>query len=439
MFKILMKEVDPMAKKTRLHKFISLLLTIILLFSFCLFAASANAMDSSTAALVEFESNLPNEIKASMEQQADALDLYQNLFDALPKDDVGLPIAPHEYAGCYIDDTGHLVIQLTTITDDLKNTYYDFCGTAASNNTIIFKKVAHSINELAEFKTLASENKDMTGYSTRIKDNSFEISIDPDSSTPYGPPTTMIAIAAGEPINISYSDAPNSSATLYGGSRITNETHGYGFSICISGTFNGQDAILTCGHGNERDSSLIRQFPYIKYGSSRIGQVVHQRANMLYPNSGQDTVGEFAIVRVDSGTLTNRLNNSISITGTYSSPPEGTTIYKYGSTTGYSAGTVVYECIYSFTELTLRIADWGDGNVSTSKYYIYGLTRSSMQGANSVSYGDSGGPVYLKSGSNYLLHGSVVGFQQNSTGVSCTMYSSGVYYAQNVGFTVKTN
>ena len=76
-------------------------------------------------------------------------------------------------------------------------------------------------------------------------------------------------------------------------------------------------------------------------------------------------------------------------------------------------------------------------------YYVRGLYESSMynsSGTDAILPGDSGGPVYIKSGSDYLLHGIVTAadYLQASHPVS-TMYSTPIPYAIDAGFQVKTN
>ena len=63
-----------------------------------------------------------------------------------------------------------------------------------------------------------------------------------------------------------------------------------------------------------------------------------------------------------------------------------------------------------------------------------------VNGTDAIAGGDSGGPVYVKSGSNYLLHGIVaVRGEPAENEVASIMYSSPIYFAQDVGFTVKTS
>lgn len=148
-------------------------------------------------------------------------------------------------------------------------------------------------------------------------------------------------------------------------------------------------------------------------------------------------MGDFAIVTLNNDvTTTNRVYGGISITGTYSSLPEGTTIYKYGTVTKLSYGTITRSGDTAVMNYSVKISD----NAQTY-YYVRGLYESSMynaSGTDAILEGDSGGPVYVKNGSNYLLHGIVTAKDNNIGGlVTSVMYSSPIAYAEAEGFKVK--
>ena len=78
----------------------------------------------------------------------------------------------------------------------------------------------------------------------------------------------------------------------------------------------------------------------------------------------------------------------------------------------------------------------GYGNDFYPTLYVRGLYKNTMQnssGTTAIAPGDSGGPVFVKSGSNYLLHGIV----SATTSGTNYMYSTPVYYAIDVGFHVQ--
>lgn len=160
----------------------------------------------------------------------------------------------------------------------------------------------------------------------------------------------------------------------------------------------------------------------------RIGQVVFQQANMNSGNSGSSSLGDFAIVKITSNdTITNKVWEGGQITGTYSSVPVGTTLYKYGSKTGYAWGNV--------TGTALRVTYSGDLFHTYIVDGLYSVALQNSNGTTAIDSGDSGGPVWRTDTGENLLHG-IVTAKINDTN---TMYTTPIYYAQNQGFQPKLN
>lgn len=384
--------------------------------------------------LAVLESKIPYEVREKMSNQTDALRSYQNIIDSFAKDENGLSIYPIEYAGAFIDNE-KLVIQLTDCSETFQDKYLQFCE---NDEKISFKEVQYSLNDLLSYESyaldMAKNGYNVIGYGICEKENSFEIyldsSIEKDASAKYD----LIGERLELPINISYQEPVISCATMWGGDAIYNEDTGSSMTVGICGTYNGQNALLTCGHGNEEVGIIFPRYPYITYGGTRIGQVSYQRANTSSLETGVDSLGDFAIVSLNSDvTTTNKIYGALNVVGTYSSLPEGTTIYKYGKTSGLSYGTITQSSISYAIE-------YSDGLWTV--YYVRGLYKSSMQnsdGTHAIEAGDSGGPVYIKDGANYLLHGIVTARQDPGEQVASIMYSTPIYYAIDAGFTVKTN
>lgn len=318
------------------------------------------------------------------------------------------------------------MIQLTSLTDALRSDYEQRC----QSTDMLFRQVPYSLNDLNEYESYAAgylENGTLASCGVDVKDNTFEISLSSASPTPFGRLGTT-AVAAGFPVKIEYQEPIKAAAsTLWGGDRLTNESSKQITSLGICGTYNGQRALLTCGHSNEK----IGQFPYLQYFGQRIGQIVFQRANTVLNAEGVNALGDFAICSITNPNLlsSNVITPGIKVTGTYSSLPEGAKIYKYGAKTGLSYGNITrYLDLTAFSFI-----------VDGSQYYVRGLYQSSVQndsGTNAVDGGDSGGPVYIKSGSSYLLHGTVSAYRNEFSKANSVMYSSPVFFATDVGFTI---
>ena len=423
-----------------MKKILISLLTLSLIFSSSVtWAETPTANENEIVFLNEelesLENEVPHEVRLAMENQIEALDCYQNIYNSFSKDEHGMPVYPDEYAGAYIEE-GNLIIQLIDNSSEMQEKYLLLCN---HSDKIIFREVEYSLNELAAYEkyvtSMLKDGYDVIGFGIREKDNTFEITLNSNSNINLSRDNDSILDTSEIPVKILYKEQPVACVTIWGGDRLTNESTGGYMTAGICGTYNGAKALLTCGHGNEK----YLFHTYIKCENSQIGEVSYQRANISETAQWGDTLGDFAIVTLNNDvTTTNRVYGGISITGTYSSLPEGTTIYKYGSVTGLSYGTVTRSGDTALMSYSLQIA----AN-SYVYYYVRGLYESSMynsSGTDAILEGDSGGPVYIKNGSNYLLHGIVTAKDNNVAGlVTSVMYSSPIAYAEAVGFEVKTN
>ena len=130
--------------------------------------------------------------------------------------------------------------------------------------------------------------------------------------------------------------------------------------------------------------------------------------------------GDFSIIKVPSQTLSNRVKtgstSSTTITGTYSSPPEGALLYKYGKTTKQS-----------LVEVTGVNITWTIDGKKTK-----GLTKAIISSGDSDG-GDSGGP--------YRHNNKFCGVHKGSqvSGTKKYVYFTPYSYIKNAGFTAKTN
>lgn len=407
-----------------MKKIMSLVLIVSL---FCSMSVVCGADSSSINLYNEkhsFEKMIPKEVQEAMAKQTEALEKYEELMAFFDKDKFGVPIYPENYAGEYIDENNKLVVQITNLFDDKEVLEF-----LKETSVVQIKYVEHSYDELLSQKRMANElyasGVRVTSDGVDIINNKYEISVLEEDLEKI--PTTYNRNTA---LSIKKGEYAVTTASLLGGDRIYNEDSGEYMSIGICGTYQGNNALLTCGHGNEKVGILSQRYPYIqnKTQSGRIGQVVFQQANTNSSNYGVSSLGDFAIVKITSSdTITNRVWEGGQITGTYSSVPVGTTVYKYGSRTGYAWGNV--------TGTSIRLT-YGDGLLAV--YTVDGLYSVSLQnssGTTAIDGGDSGGPVWRTDTGENLLHG-IVTAKINGTN---TMYTTPIYYAQNQGFQPKLN
>lgn len=409
----------------RIRYFLCLMLILLMI---PLNAVASSNLDQDA----ELTHTVPNAVLEAMELQEPALRAYQNLWDSFDKDEFGTPIYPDEYAGEYISGD-KLVIMLVNPSEALKEEYIK---RSQDGDHITFEDASYSLNYLNSLdvvaKQLLDQDYNISSYGVDRKANSFLISVIQDDYEKLmdEQSSTLQKTTEGLPIRIEPSTPNTSTSALWGGDRITNEDTGSALSVGIGGSYNDDDAILTAGHGNEKVGFIFTRYPYIQYAGTRTGQVSYQRANRSSGETGVNSLGDFAIVTLNGNdTPTNRVYGGVSITGTYSSVPVGTTIYKYGATTGYSWGSV--------TQVSLTVT-YTDGLFNT--YIVSGLYQSTMQnssGTDAIAGGDSGGPVYMKDGTANKLHGIVTARKEPTSGPASIMYSTPIYYAEHAGFTVK--
>ncbi len=410
-----------MKKKTQKILGLLLLLTIV-------FSSLGMAYPKEYYAF-EQETGISPKVQAQMDLQQHALDAYEVLYENLQPKTRSAQVSSYnvvydeDYGGEYIDGD-RLVLLLVGRNKEMEEKYSDLCG---NSSYIRFADAQYSLNELNGLKPLADElmlEYGIVSHGVDVRNNRYHIGVIEDDYD-----TLLADERLSERLDrfsITVEEGAQACASsLYGGDKLRN-SNGISFSLCIGGTYEGRDCILTCGHGNEG-------FPIIYRGSSStvVGNVVFQRANQSeIPGEPILGLGDYAIVQLNSNfTGTNKVRNAttlLNIKGVYSSVPVGTTIYKYGATTGYSSGHVT------------AIAQTVHYQSKRSDYYVGGLTLSyvtNSSGTAALAEGDSGGCVYIKDGSIYKIHGNVTA-QFENTG---NMYSTPIYYAQYVGFEPDTN
>ena len=384
----------------------------------CMFTSFAGAEDINSD--VSVETAVPAEIQSQMDAQQPALQAYQNLHSALqamPIGDDWMSVYPDDYAGEYINENNQLVINLVNPSAETKAGYLAMCD---NSDSVLFDSVDYSLNELTDlFENIPTYLSDYEIVRSGVDQKANKVLMDVVEEDYYALLQDAYVQANLNCFEIGIGEPAIACASLYGGDGITDD--GGSSSICIGGTYNGQYAILTCGHGKTLNGSVSKS-------GSRIGYVSYLRANtdtML--SSGTSMMGDFAIVSLTgTSTRTNKVRNAsstVSISDVYSSLPQGTTIYRYGNRTGYSSGTInqnSIDLIYNGSNL--------------QSYRTRGLYQCYVQ--KPIDGGDSGGSVYTKVGSAYKIHGSITAKDQKD---EYTMYSSPIYYAIDAGFTPKTN
>lgn len=363
------------------------------------------------------------------------MDAYQKLFDTFDKQDDGSFLYPKDYAGAYIEGD-KLIIMLTSVNEQSIANYNAIYPEYIS--TVIYQEAKYALNQLCEIQQIGHElleDFSIASYGVDEKNNETFIQVPEEEMEDLT--QTIKKMRFSVPITIERSVGENVTTVaipLEGGMAISNSIGT--FSICIGGTYAGKNAILTCGHDFKANKPV--NLGSASLAAPMIGTTTYVRCNpYATANPGKNALGDFSIVLLNSSYQpTNKMkseNSTVYATGTYSSVPVGTSIYKYGQKSKYSYGTV------SRTNITVVYKNGAGLNT----YEVSGITQSYMQnssGTNAVETGDSGGCVYTKSGSNYMISGTVSGATViDGMSIIHVMYSSPIYYAIDQGFTPKLN
>ena len=390
----------------------------------------------------EYEATLPAETLLAMEQQEKPLEAYDNLLASFSEDLNGMTDFPPEYGGSMVEGD-QLVISLVNPTEEMKEDYLERCKL---DTCVTFREVENSLDDLeavrAQANQLQNQGFDVVSTGIDVKNNELVVGLNQEKHLlPKAVPGAgsnfigidLFSVLTGDqqkaqlalndlPVRVEMTEPAEACASrVRGGHRLTSRGD---FSCGAAGTYNGKPAIITCGHGNEL-------WPPVYYSGTKIGDVVKYQVNYDPDSVGRDYLGDFAIVQTNSSAiLDNRLANAALVVSA-GSVPTGTSVSKYGATTGYSSGTVTMIGVNVYYAA-----------VDGTKYYGKSLWIVSMKASGSKepsSDGDSGAPVYRKYGSGVQLNATIAARDQKMSGSVLNVYVSPISIAQDAGFQVKTS
>ena len=382
---------------------------------------------------VSFE-DIPAYVFTALEQQGPAIEAFDALHTEIPFVTGDLePIYPANYAGEYLDDNTLIV----NITDGIDEYSIESASSALSvteymdlmndSTAVEINVVEYSLNNLIEMYNqlipYLFENYDVAGLCIDQRANQIKISVLENdyqnllNDTFIQNNIDMLDIEIGE-----YAVA---CTNMFGGNKITN-AGGIPSSIGIGGSYNGEPAILTCGHGFEVGDSIY-------FNGTKIGEVEVQRCNQSEGHTTLDTYGDFSIVPISNSQYvpTHRVQNATSTTevvGTYSSLLQGADVLKYGCIAGYAWGEVLqtnYYLAFGHSEFQ-------------NDYFVSGLTQSILtngKGTDVSAQGDSGGPIYTRINGETYMHSTITASRKEyGSSYVNAVFSSPVYYAEINGF-----
>lgn len=331
---------------------------------------------------------------AERDRQIDVATAYGNICSAAISEDKQ-SYAP-EFAGGYYDIAqGKLVVLLTQDSTELQSRY--LAESKSTDSIVEFKTAKYSINDLLNIIEKVRPDFEskfeiaLTGIDTEA--NVAVLGIVPDHSDEATKYMETTYASANLPIRVDPVEKSESKATLIGGKALWRNNSPVA-TLGLCGTYNGSNAILTCGHGGMTEDPDQNNPIDVDNTSTLLGYVVEQQYENQEP-------GDYSVVSTGSHTLTNQVygtstSNILNIVGTVSRVAKNETVYNYGKNGGQGKHTVVYDFVGIKHSDTMTVTQ---------------MEHCSIVSGGTIQNGDSGGPIYM----------------QNSQGryVACGVLSSG--------------
>lgn len=278
---------------------------------------------------------------------------------------------PDYYAGCYIGDDYKFHVRLCLPTTEVLEMLTVIFG--EYSDVIVYEYSDFSWNDMIEYADNLAKDLIVLGYgitSWGVDDFTGSVSIDvlsEDLSEVRSLVEGQQTYAAGNncPSIILKEGAYSQSAAGYqpGTSNGNILLGGYGY-------YNGNKAIVTCGHGGHSVGDTF------SFGNVSGEYVVQQYED--------EQIGDYAIGLInDNATLLHKFGNSdIAMTGFNYSPVAGSSIRAYRSN-----GSIVYGTVVDTDKRIQRLT----GKSNPLYMYLLGMTEVRIT-SGSVTYGDSGAP-----------------------------------------------
>lgn len=367
---------------------------------------SSNAV-SVTAASVSMEEAADlnyEELMKAQERAVAANEILMQYFYSIGD----LDEYPEYYGGCYIGDDNLYHLRLVASSDGVKETLNILFGEYA--DVVIYETCDISFNELQEYVRAVADDimdlgYDVTSWCVDVTTGNVIVRVLPDCveavqamvDNGQGFSYTYKSVGlngSDEAVSSNYTCPSiiveqgaymrNDSSPVLGGNAIG--INGAGYSVGACGYYNGQNAIVTAGHGVAVDDVVMLN-----------GVNIGTAARVQFTSNQE---GDYALVILNNeAELSHRIGNSergitILNKGIVNDPAVGTYIQKYGNTSGYAYGQVKFV------------------NVEATEQR-FGVTLKRLTEAILTSGSDTGGD----SGGPYLVQGAFCGVHSGSTGI----------------------
>jgi hypothetical protein len=312
---------------------------------------------------------------------------------------------PDDFAGTYLDESGKLVIQISSdnntklINSDYSSyidinkikEYDDSFKADRFSDVVIYEQVKYSLNQLNvmmndAITTVSKDFPVMSGYVDTFN-NSIVLEIDHEVFDKANDIDTRIAQYKEEqpekdiPLKIQPAKARELIANHLGGQG--NYIHGDAVSVTLgfTGWYNGYKSYLSCGH-----NAGFSAGDTAKYGGSIIGYVTTKQWQT-------NTSGDWSIIGLNSSETISGLikqNYSGTVTGKIKSrtntPTLNQIVYTFGNKTQVWSS-------YKVTDVSLTTYTFD--SAANSYYTIKGITDAKLITGTMAASGDSGSPIVI--------------------------------------------
>ncbi len=329
------------------------------------------------------------ELENMFEIQREAVEANDVLYCSFDWDD-GY-VYPEDFGGTYIDyDTLHVLV---TSYNDI-NRYKDVLD---GYSCITYDCVQHSYDELFDYAMNVAKNEigieHISYYGVDVVNNKGLIGVCEDYYE-------YALNCLGEDITLRTSGRVERDVAVMGGSFI--QSNGHNFTLGASGTYNGSNVFVTCGHDMTLGSAVtwinnyIGSFSLIQFSNYQTGDYGFINCSNGYTPSPSYYIGG---------------GSYGSYTGYFYNPPSGTYLAKYGISTNQT------NCTVSYTGVSVP--------------YTTSLTINNLTLATGTAAGGDSGGLYRYGNLFCGIHSAHNDYN--------TVFFTPYVYLNAAGFTVATN
>lgn len=357
-----------------MRRFINTLLSVLLSSCICLTAFAASDEYNEVNEKTSYFDKQVRSDEYVMLQQKDALDACATFDNDIAKANNGELIYPDSYAGRFIDGD-HLVIQIAssdfTLYEYLKKQY-----PTVQFNQVEFSKDCLDKTLEKYMSTYDKNEEDILCAYVDVELNKIVIEVDASTFLRKQKCNTNLPI-----IYKVGSEFRTTGKTVHCGDKLVNKKSNFIFDVRpqvymsagIGARYNGQNALISCGHSMEVGDKIFA-------GSTHIG-------NVSYVSFSNNSVGDFSIITMIDDNVGDgqcKDNGVNFVTHGTINTEKGQRVMKYTENSGYATFDITETSAYVKTNIN-----------DTDYVMIKGQTLAQLV-TGTVIPGDSGGGVFTK-------------------------------------------